>query len=47
MIIHLPSPADFRAWQLSHYAERLAAEKDKGNNKAVSFLRNQLHNLKK
>ncbi len=46
-MILLPTPADFKQWQLSHYAERLAAEKDKGNNKAVSFLRNQLHNLKK
>ena len=37
---------EFKSWLISHYAGRLAEEKQKGNTAAVSFLRSTLVNLK-
>jgi len=38
---------DFNQWRLAHYSQRLKEERAKGNIKAISFLRAELHNLKK
>ena len=37
---------DFLTYLISHYTERLTTERERGNTKAVAFLREQLHNLK-
>lgn len=40
----IPDLKDFRAWQLSHYGERLVAARTAAEK---SFLRRELFNLKK
>ena len=38
---------EYKCWLIQHYAARLEEERQKGNDKAASFLKKELHNLKK
>jgi len=38
---------EYKAWLIDHYSARLQQERQRGNEEAVSFLKNQLHNFKK
>ena len=42
-MINLPTPEEFRAWQIAHYTQRL---KEDNRTEAKAFLRAQLHNFK-
>lgn len=43
-MIQLPTPAQFRTWQISHYTQRLAAAR---TTQEKAFIRGQLYNFKK
>lgn len=38
---------EYKCWLISHYTTRLEEERQKGNDKAASFLKKELHNMKK